>query len=121
MNKEELKNYITDMLLLEPMNIDELTFKNHNNKETQEIWNNLKKESKDLIETYVLAFYYHRMSGDIFSFLFEKINNYELMYNGNNDYVDNKGNIKFTSHDYLNVNFDSVVDNIVEFEFMNNK
>ena len=119
MNKKELKDTISDILLFEPRDIDTLTLGEYEIKETQEIWNSLKQESKDLIESYVLAFYHHIISGIIFESLFEKINNYELNYNDNNDYVDNKGNIKFTSYDYLNVNFDSVVDSIIEFEFMN--
>ena len=118
MNKQELKYCIKDMLLLHPWDIDELIAENYSIKDTQEIWNNLKQESKDLIETYVLAFHNHILSSIIFSTIFEKLNNYKLNYNDNNDYLDNKGNIKFTSYDYLNVNFNSVVDTIVEFEFM---
>ena len=119
MNKEDLKIHVNDMLLFEPWNIDNLIAGEYEIKETQEIWNNLKQESKDLIESYVLALYYHIVAGIEFSSIFEKINNYELNSNDNDDYVDNKGNIKFTHYDYLNVNFDSVVDSIVEYEFMN--
>ena len=119
MNKEDLKICVTDMLLLEPWDIDELISEKYSIKETQEIWNNLKQESRDLIESYVLAEFFHIICAIKFSSLFEKINNTELMPNDNGDDVDNKGNIKFTKFDTLNVNFDSVVDSIVEYEFMN--
>ena len=120
MNKKDLKNYIIDMLLLEPWDIDELIAEECEYKETQEVWNNLKQESKDLIETYVLAFYNHRISGNIFSLLFEKINNYKLEENDDEDYENENGGIIFSGYDTLNINFDNVVTTIVEYEFMNN-
>ena len=49
MNKEELKEHIIDMVMLDPWDIDELIAGEYSIKETQEIWNNLKQESKDLI------------------------------------------------------------------------
>ena len=118
MNKQELKKYVIDMLLLDVWEIDNLMAGEYENKETQEIWNNFKKDTRELIECHIRGFFYHSITGYIFSSLFEKLNNYKLNDNDNDDYVDNKGNIKFTSFDYLNVNFDSVVDAIVEFEFM---
>ena len=121
MNKNELKDYIFDMLFLEPIEFDALNDGTYKNKDFQDVWNDLSKESKDLIETYTLAYYNHVLSGIILSEIFGKVNNYELKYNDKGDYYDNGGNIIFTNHDTLNVNIDSVIDNIVEFEFMNNK
>lgn len=118
MNKQELKDTISNMLLFEPMDIDVLTFGEYEIKETQEVWNNLKQESKELIETYVLAEFYHIICSIKFSSIFEKINGTELTDNDNGDDIDNKGNIKFTKFDTLNVIFDNVLDTIVEFEFM---
>lgn len=116
MTKQDLKATITDMLLLEPIDIEALIFEECKDKELQQVWNNLKKDSKDLIEVYVLADYYHIISGVILSTISDKINDYDLENNENDDYIDNKGNIKFTKHDTLNVNFDSVLDTIVDYE-----
>ena len=78
MKKEELKNCIIDMLFLDPWDIDKLIAGEYENKEKQEIWNNFKKDTKDLIEFYIRSFFYHSITGCIFSTLFEKINNYKL-------------------------------------------
>ena len=119
MNKQDLKDYVRDILVLKVWDIDSLIAGEYKDSHKQEIWNSFKKETRGLIECYIRGYFYYTIAGDIFLLLFDKTNNYELRYNVNNDYVDKKGNIKFTSYDYLNVNFDSVVDTIVEFEFMN--
>ena len=113
MNKEELKEYIIDMLMLDPWDINELIAEKYSIKEIQKIWNNLKHESKNLIETYVLVFYYHTIAANEFSLIFKKLNKYKLTEIDNNNYVDNKSIIKFSG-------YDTVVDTIVKFEFMNN-
>ena len=79
MNKEELKEHIIDMVMLDPWDIDELIAGEYSIKETQEIWNNLKQESKDLIKTYVLAFYDYTIVAIDFSTLFDTIFDYEFM------------------------------------------
>ena len=118
MNKEELKNYVREILFLEPWDIDALLVGEHKDKELQEVWDNFKKESKDLIEFYKRGYFYHSLAGYAFSELFEKIYNYKLDENDDYDYVNANGGVIFSAYDTLNINFDNVVTTIVKYEFM---
>ena len=119
MNKEDLKMYVEDLLMLEVWDLDEIRSGEYKDKELQEVWDGLKVESRDLIETYVFGYFYHSIAGYTFASLFEKINKSELVENDADDYVNSNGGIIFSGYDTLNINFDNVVTTIVEYEFMN--
>ena len=120
MNKNDLKMYVEDLLMLEVWDLNELKAGECKDKDLKEVWDGLRKESKDLIETYVFGYFYHSIAGYTFSKLFEKINNYKLRENDDDDYENTNGGIIFSGYDTLNINFDNVVTTIVEYEFMNN-
>ena len=120
MNKKDLKMYIEDLLMLELWDLDELKTGKYKDKDLKEVWVGLKQESKDLIETYVFGYFYHSITGYTFSKLFEKINNYKLEENDDEDYENENGGIIFSGYDTLNINFNNLVTTIVEYEFMNN-
>ena len=117
MNKKQFKNYILGMLLLKPMDICKLTDGEYKDKQIQNIYNNLKQETKELIETYALGFFYHTIASIRFSSIFETINDYELTENDDYDYVDENGNVVFSAYDTLDTNLDNVIDIIVKYEF----
>ena len=117
MNKEDLKMYVEDLLMLEVWDLNELKAGECKDKELNEVWDGLRKESKELIETYVFGYFYHSIAGYTFSKLFEKINKSELVENDDDDYVNANGGIIFSGYDTLNINFDNIVTTIVEYEF----